>query len=63
MTEKLGEAKALELKNEGNILFKIKNYEAAIEKYDEALVKIHLPRPIAVLLVFYTPIRPDAIVS
>ena len=33
------EKKAMELKEDGNVLFKAKDYEAAINKYNEALVR------------------------
>lgn len=38
MSDKDLEAGALKLKEEGNVFFKIKNYERAIEKYSEAIV-------------------------
>jgi hypothetical protein len=41
MTDKSNETIAIELKEQGNLLFKIKNYEGAIDKYDEALVSLH----------------------
>ena len=43
------------------VLFKIKNYESAIEKYNEAIVTFYILSHSVPKSVFYTPIKLDAL--
>lgn len=51
---------ALKLKEEGNVMFKAKNYNGAIQKYSQAIVIPLLLRLTVLTLVFSTLIVRDA---
>lgn len=63
MSDKNLEAEALKLKEDGNALFKVKDYEKAIEKYSSAIVNLTIYRHSVPRSAFFTQTDPDASVS
>jgi hypothetical protein len=55
MNERHNEAKALQLKEEGNVFFKSKEFANAIQKYTEAIVTAALARLTVRISASFTP--------